>query len=582
MSTLLCIPILVQSIEQAQHDATAAHAAGADLIEFRIDEFFTGEAMASGDADSPETRQLLHLIADAPLPCIVTCRSAREGGHYEGDEMTRVALYERLGTAFGSLTSDSPRKAATPEHPPRYLDFELSSWEASANIRQKIKLAVDHPEQLRDLRTSLMLSMHDFTGRPADLTRRLQRMQGIDAAKVLKIAFRARSLRDNLELFDLLAERDRPTIALGMGEFGLMSRILAPKFGAFLTFASLRDASATAPGQPTVRELIGTFRFRAINPRTKVFGVIGWPIAHSLSPLLHNAGFSRINFDAVYLPLPIPGGESGGYENLKATLLELIDHPRLDFSGASITLPHKEPLVRLAREQEWEIDPLALAIGAGNTLAIDRLPSGHSSTTSPTRIRVLNTDATAALESLQSRTGPVAGRAVAIIGAGGVARTIAAALAMHSAHVYVVNRTPARALDMIHALQPALQGHAGTIAIATFDDLANLGPPLAAIINATPIGMTGGPAPSDSAVPVPILARLPRTCIVFDTVYNPIDTPTLRAAHDVGLPTLDGVDMFIRQAAAQFELWTGALAPISHFESLVRQHLAGPAGEAVP
>src|SRR5690349_14457802 len=136
---------MVQDEESALADARAAKDAGADLVEFRIDDVF------SGSGDETEDKLVLRLVGQSPCPCIVTCRSALEGGHYDGDEMARVSLYERLGTAAGAG-----------ELPPRYLDIEYSAYGRSANIRQKVNLAVDHPAQVRDLRTSLILSMHDF------------------------------------------------------------------------------------------------------------------------------------------------------------------------------------------------------------------------------------------------------------------------------------------------------------------------------------------------------------------------------------------------------------------------------------
>src|SRR5690606_27962622 len=126
--------------------------------------------------------------------------------------------------------------------PPRWIDVELDAWRASAHLRERVGAAIDRANAgaLRDEpRTGLILSTHDFSGRPSDLLRRLRAMADEPRASVHKIAYRARSLRDNLEIADLLAHRAAPTIALAMGEFGLLSRVLAPKWGGFLTFAAL-------------------------------------------------------------------------------------------------------------------------------------------------------------------------------------------------------------------------------------------------------------------------------------------------------------------------------------------------------
>jgi 3-dehydroquinate dehydratase/shikimate dehydrogenase len=431
---------------------------------------------------------------------------------------------------------------------------------------------------------SLILSMHDFSGRPTDLSRRLLAMRD-ERASVLKVAYHARSIRDNLDLFDMLAERDRPTIALGMGQFGLMSRVLAPKFGGLLTFASLQDTSATAPGQPTIRELIDLYRFRSIGSATRIYGVVGWPVGHSLSPLVHNAGFDALGHDGVYLPMPVAtgdpdsginnrqsgtgkepparaggaggsprvsdvSGEAGGYASLKATLLELIDHPRLDLAGLSVTIPHKRNLYRLADEQGWAIDPLTARIGAANTVTVQRDGSGCE-------VSITNTDAAAARSCLADVLGDLAGRHIVVIGAGGVARAIVVALVEAGVNVTVCNRTRARA----EAMADELGAVAGELDLLGACD---------ALVNCTPVGMAGGPSPDESPVSGVLLASRP---VVFDTVYNPIATPLLKLAGEAGCETIDGVTMFVRQAAAQFAIWTSETPPMSLFDRIVRETL---------
>jgi 3-dehydroquinate dehydratase/shikimate dehydrogenase len=584
--TFVCVPITVHDLAQALADAQESRARGADLVEYRIDEFFDDAAFMN---DASAARPILQLVRESPLPCIITCRPTYEGGAYDGDDMPRVSLYELLGTA---------------DHPPRYIDVELAAYTRSANLRQKVNLAVDHPEQRRDVRTGLVLSMHDFDRPPADLSRRVLAMCAEPAASVHKIAFRCRSLRDNLALFGVLRHKDRPTIALGMGEFGMMSRVLAPKFGAFLTFASLRPASATAPGQPTIAELIETYRFRSITPRTRVFGVVGWPVTHSMSPLVHNAGFDAVGFDGVYLPLPIAADASdpeGSYASFKATILALMDEPGLDFAGCSVTLPHKENLVRLAREQGWSLDDISDACNAANTLTIDPA-SGMP--------RVSNTDARAAIEEIarglslsrgvdpahaipESQRTALRDARVAVLGAGGVARAIVFALAAAGAKVEIYNRS----LDRARALADEAREYANRIPSAPANAIAIVSAhtledatrsEAEVFVNATPIGMSGGPAPD--AAPID-LAALDRAALaqtrrsaalpaVFDTVYNPIETPLLRDARALGMPALDGLGMFVGQAAAQFEAWTATPAPRGLFDRLVRETLSSRANRS--
>lgn len=578
--TLLCVPILVVDERSALADAAAARDAGADVVEFRIDELFSGSLDARGNLDDREVRSVLRLVRESPLPCIVTCRAAAESGGvggYDGDDMARVSLYERLGTAAGSG-----------EHPPRYIDVEYATYVRSANIRHKIDLAVDHPRQKRDVRTGLILSMHDFGGRPRDLLRRVSLIASEPAASVVKVAFAARSIRDNLELFDLLSDArgEKNMIALGMGRFGLMSRVLAPKFGGFLTFASLRAASATAPGQPTVRELRDLYRFESITPRTRVYGLIGWPVEHSLSPLVHNAGFDSLRpeedgaeaaaFDGVYLPLPVPPE----WEHFKATLAELIAHPRLDFFGCSVTVPHKQHLVRFATEAmaassagpgtEWRIDELSRLCGAANTLRVERNSDG-----SPVRAYVTNTDAAAATEALRAVLPDLADQSIAILGAGGAARAAAAGLARAGARVTVAARSFEGAERLVGELRAAAPQLAGLLAPCAMDALTTQA--WSAVVNCTPVGMTGGPAPDAMPITPEQVRALPPHTVVFDTVYNPVRTPLLRTAGARGLRTVDGLAMFVRQAAAQFEAWTSRPAPLGLFERICRDELGAAA-----
>ncbi|MGH7133951.1 MAG: type I 3-dehydroquinate dehydratase [Phycisphaerales bacterium] len=550
--TLLCVPIMVEDLAAAATDARAARDGSADLVEFRVDSYYTGTD------DETQIPALVRLVSECPLPCIVTCRPVLEGGQYDGDDQARIALLERLGTAQGKAAGGWGT-----EHPPKYLDVELGTYTRSENIKQKINLAVDHPGQLREMSTALILSVHDFQTRPNDLIRRVGQMVAEPACRVVKVAYRARSLRDNLELLDLIYEastgttQGKPMIALAMGPFGMMSRVLAPKFGGFLTFASLKRTTATAPGQPTIDELGGLYRFKSITESTRVYGVIGYPVEHSLSPLVHNAGFEALGHDGVYLPMPIPPE----YEHFKATLLAMIDHPHLDFSGCSVTIPHKQHLVRLAREQReegdsrWSLDALSERCGAANTLTVKRSPRGL-----PEHFDVANTDGPAVVELLREYR-PTS---VAILGTGGAARAVAVALLAEGLPVLVCSRELARSQAFVAEL--------GDRATAlTVDQLAAAAP--SAVVNCTPVGMAGGPGPADSPLPQPVLQNLPRSSVVLDGVYNPLRTPLLKQAETAGLRTIGGLEMFVKQAAAQFELWTGRTAPSRLFDRISRETL---------
>ncbi len=575
MPTLVCVPIFVENpgdpvtgdpIETALADASLARQKGADLVEFRIDRYFTGssppdgagEASASPHSSSPALRdhaftvaRLGRLLAESPLPVVLTCRPTWEGGDYDGDDADRIALFEKL--------------CCESDHPPAYLDVELAAYTRSANLRQKINLCVTHPGQKRRVSTRLILSIHDFQTRPPDLHRRLLAACDEPACSVVKVAYRARSLRDNLDLFEILRHAHKPTIALGMGGFGLMSRVLAPKFGAFLTFASLRDQSATAPGQPTIDDLLGMYRFRSIGKETRFYGVIGWPVNHSLGPLIHNAGFGAVGHDGVYLPLPVAADANdpaAGDASFKATLHAFLGDGHAGFAGASVTIPHKESAARLGREQGNEAGDIC---GAANTITV--IGNG--------RVRTANTDADAVYELLADRL-DLSNARIGIVGAGGVARAAAAILARHGAVIELFNRTLSRAEHLAAEIAGCIGGeHA--VRARPLSELA--GSSCCAYINCTPVGMAGGPTDgpwgAGLSIPVPDMTGIDGDTVFFDTVYNPVLTPMLKAARDRGCRTIDGVEMFVRQAAVQFGLWTGRAAPAGLFDRLCRERLSG-------
>ncbi len=532
--TFVCVPIVVEGAERALAEAALAAEHGADLVELRIDGFFDGSDERAAD--------VARLVEQSPLPTIVTCRHESEGGESDLDASVVADLYEHL---------------AGQTRPPRYVDIECARCGPVA----------DQLAAIGGGETGVIVSMHDFEGRPADLTRRLSAAYAADYASVVKVAYRARSLRDNLELFDLLVEAPKPTIALGMGEFGLMSRVLAPKFGGLLTFAALRDSAATAPGQPTLDELFNLYRFRKIGRETKVYGVIGWPVTHSMSPLVHNAGFEAIGWDGVYLPLPVAADEKdaeASYASFKATVLDFTESETLPFHGASITLPYKEAAYQLGEEQKdaWQSDEFVLEVSASNTLVRHGV------------VVLENTDADALVEIVRSTLSEHG--LVSVIGAGGVAHAAAFAALRANKSLAVFARKKRRARKLLDEIEAKFQ----TRNIRTINfmahDIKALPEVFAAMyINCTPVGMKDGPDPEGMSIPVDELAgKLPPETVFFDTVYNPIETPMLKAAKAHGFRTIDGVQMFVAQAEAQFELWTGQKPPEGLFDRLVRDRLS--------
>jgi len=516
--TLIAASIAVDrpdAVSDALVRAASAKADGADLVEWRMD---------SLAAEPGALEAARRLVRECPLPCIVTVRVATEGGGWDGDETDRISFLEAV--CIG-------------DDPPRYVDIELSSLERSANLRQKALLCVAHPGQVRDGLAGLIVSAHDFTGRPDDLTRRVAQMWQDPACAVAKVAWRARSLRDVTEAIELLAMRSKPTAAICMGEFGLMTRVLAPKFGAFLAYAHADGDGATAPGQPSVRELAQVWDIRSVGRHTAVYGVIGWPVAHSRSPEIHNAWFAAHGVDARYLPMPV----APGWESFKATVGELRACTALGLRGASVTQPHKENLLRYVTECGGEADAASIAIGAANTLAIGA--DGVA--------RALNTDAPAVAEVMRGIAQPGrvwSGSRIGVIGAGGAARAAAYAMAHEGADVTIVARRPEQSAE---AAERLVAHGAGRIGAAALEDIASHH--FDAIIHATPLGMQGGP--DELASPLPDLGMIAPGTGVLDMVSVPEETPLVRQARARGARVATGMALLFAQARRQFAEWTG-------------------------
>jgi 3-dehydroquinate dehydratase / shikimate dehydrogenase len=510
--TRLCVAIFVIDLARARRDIAVAAATGADMVELRVDEF--------EDIDA-----LRELIKASTLPCIVTCRPIWEGGRSQQSDEERIAILQQASLAGAA-----------------YIDIELETARRTKNIRSLI------PGQL-------IVSFHDFLGRPDRLHNLMVEMDE-SPGDINKIVWTARSIRDNLETFEILHRRNKPTIALCMGEAGLISRVLAKKFGAFLTYASLETSGGTAAGQIPVSEMKRLYRWDAINADTKVYGVVAQPVMHSMSPAIHNAAFDSVGYNGVYLPMLV----EGSYESFKAFMESALQFAPLNLSGLSITIPHKENALRYLKEKGAEIEPLASQIGAVNTIMIE---PGN-------KLRGLNTDYAAILDSITAKLAiareDLANYRIAVLGAGGTGRTAVAALAHYGATVVVYNRTRARA----DALAAEFNDKSGKVVSAGFEKLCDSCCQI--FINTTSVGMH--PKVDESPVAEMKVSFTPQT-LVFDTIYNPIQTKLLSQAKAAGAQTISGVEMFVRQAAAQFTAWTGNPAPMDVMQNVLETRLKG-------
>src|SRR6266404_2528478 len=364
----------------------------------------------------------------------------------------------------------------------------------------------------------VLLSVHDFERTP-DLPRRMNPPAhgGVDA---VKIAAEARTIHDSVRLLRL-ARNSRSFVAVPMGEAGLPARILALREGSALAYAPV--AAATAPGQVSLDEMIHLYRAHALTRRTRVYGVIGDPVGHSLSPLLHNTGFVARHVDAVYLPFLV--------HDLRDFLTAV---PEFGIRGFSVTHPHKQTILKYLKE----CDALAVEIGAVNTVVVRRDGSLFGS----------NTDYLGVLRALEKKL-RIRGSRVLIFGAGGAARAATFALTRAGAAVAICARREKAAKELARAFGAEVVPRAA-LRTESFD----------AILNATPVGMH----PHDGVSP---LASSELHCrLVMDLINRPHKTQLLKIAARKGITTVPGVEMLLAQGYAQWELWTGKRAP----EALMR------------
>jgi len=365
----------------------------------------------------------------------------------------------------------------------------------------------------------VMLSMHDFERTPK-LPTSVSCPEGGEADAV-KIAANAKTIADSLRLLEL-ARRSRGFVAVPMGEVGLPGRILALREGSALAYAPVGES--TAPGQLSLCELKHLYRAHVLTQKTEVYGVIGDPIRHSLSPLMHNTGFVARKRDAVYLPF------------LVKSLKDFIDAiTEFGICGFSVTIPHKQTILKHLTDCE----PLAAEIGAVNTVVVRKNGSLYG----------CNTDYAGVLRALESKM-KLRGSRVLVFGAGGSARAAAFALVRAGAQVLVSARRDSAAKELARS--------AGGEAIPW---RAMHSENVDALLNATPIGMH--PHENDS----PLTAQELRCNLVMDLIYRPLETKLLKLAKKKGIATVSGLEMFLAQGFAQWQIWTNTRPP----ESVMRK-----------
>lgn len=499
---MICIPIIANKLADAFHDMAEASRV-ADIIELRIDYI--------------KNIDLKCLLEKRTKPVIVTNRPVREGGKFDGSEEERIALLKRAI----QLQAD-------------YVDIEHDSIQHLCRDTE------------RRVPTKIIVSYHNFHETPGDLTDIYKRLSQ-SGADIVKIVTLANNITDNVRIYRLLQQSQMPMISFSMGELGIISRILYKRFGSYLTFASLRSGKESAPGQISIHELLNTYQVQKQDKQSSVYGLIGNPVAHSISPIIHNTLFKEMNFNSVYVPFKV--------DNIGEFIKEFRG---LDVKGYSVTIPHKESVVNHLDA----IDPIAKKIGAVNTI----VNKGG-------QLVGFNTDREAAIKVLEgvnqvcskgersfalTKDVHLKGKKVTLIGAGGVARAIAFGLKERQAQITIINRNYERAQSLARDVGCLCK---------KFDDPQALDADI--LINATPVGMF----PNINETPID-KNKLKPNMIVFDTIYNPIETKLLHDAKTQGCKIVNGLSMFVHQAAAQFKLWTGQMPSVEIIEKIAYKYLA--------
>jgi 3-dehydroquinate dehydratase/shikimate dehydrogenase len=483
--------VIAASIRERSPEAALALARScegvADLVEFRLDEI-------------PED-DVGRLFRSSPLRAVAACPLREEGGGFAGSRAERA-----------SRLMEAARAGAA------YVDVD---WRCAGDL-------AGLPGGVRAI-----TSFHDFGGTPGDLDAVFRELAKLGA--IPKVVTTARKLEESFAPLRALRRFGKEGIAFAMGEAGRASRALAPLFGSRITYAAPAPGKETAPGQWTASELRALHPPGGPGPKTAVFGVVGNPLAHSISPFVHGAALRASGYDAIFL-------------RFEATTLAgfvlAFDDPVL--RGLAVTAPFKMEAARVARRAA----PPVVAAGAANTLV--REGGGF---------QAYNTDGPAAADAIEHAVErPLSGQRILVLGAGGAARAIAHEVSKRGAFVLFAGRNAERvqaAADRI----PGARAHA-------LEEIFRI--PHDVLVQATPVG-TRDP----DALPIPTEAIRPNT-VVLDVVYDPPSTALLRAALDRGARPISGVEMFWRQAAAQFHLFTGADPPADLMRAAARAALRAP------
>jgi 3-dehydroquinate dehydratase/shikimate dehydrogenase len=411
----------------------------------------------------------------------------------------------------------------------RILEIAVENGACAVDVEIETAELVASKLSMFSGRAQLIVSYHNYENTP-QIDQVIKRMTRVPA-DIYKLVTTARKPSDSARVLAAAKSSSRvKMVVLAMGELGFPTRVLSTSWGGIFTYAAPMHAQGTAAGQVSARQLRHLYRIEKVTKSAKVFGVIAEPVRHSLSPVIHNRAFQARRLDAVYLPFLVSPPQLRDF---------FVAADKMPIAGFSVTIPHKQKVLRYLDN----VDPLARRIGAVNTVW---KKAG--------KWRGTNTDAIGVVNPLSKHL-RLAKATVLVAGNGGAARGAASALIEAGATVSLVGRNPdrVRALARMCGGEPLLRDQAEA---RKFDVL----------VHATPLGMF--PNVNDCFFRNSIPAD-----IVFDMVYNPLDTLLIQHAREQGKTVIQGLEMFIEQAAKQFEIWTGETAPRSVMEKAALEAL---------
>ena len=472
---MLCLTLTGHNIDE-DYDILWRNRQYIDMAELRLD--FLDNPTPS------EIEKASEFPSKVDLPVILSCRRTSDGGFFRETERKRISLLKKVLNSNYSFID---------------IEFDVNKPDLDTYVKS--------------LGVRIIRSIHDINGIPENLSLIINKIA--EKGDIPKATVTPQSTKDVLNMFRFVPELSeiKEKIIVGMGSFGVCTRILYKKLGSMLCFCSEQNLL----GMLNPRDMKELYQADRVNAQTKIYGVIGNPISHSVSPNIHNPGFHGIRFNAIYVPFLV--------DNVRMffRLAEL-----LQINGFSITIPHKQEVIPYLGKTTREVRQL----GSCNTVVREHgLWKGS------------NTDYYGFISLLGDCFENGSIKNAVVIGAGGGARAVVFALRNNNVNVIILNRTQTKAAKLAHET------------MSQYDTLENAGlysGKADLIVQATSVGME----PDYDSEPAPTLQFTGKE-IVCDLIYKPYRTKFLRRANEAGCRIIYGLEFLEAQGKLQFEAYSG-------------------------